>query len=148
MTRHPVQLPSLRRFGQRGSIGLAAAIVLSLVVAGVAGVLVRGRVLGDGCPGGVRVLSVAVTPEMARVVAQAAEQAAQDAGGCWRAKVRARPSADVLEDLRLGVAKVDVWIPDSSMWVRLATSSGVRIASEAGPLAMSPVVASTSRMWL
>jgi Ca-activated chloride channel homolog len=140
MARHPVQFPPLRRFGQRGSVGLAVAIVLSLAVAGVAGVLLRGRVLGDGCPGGVRVLSVAVTPEMAPVVEQAAEKAAQDTGGCWRAKVTARSSADVLEDLRLGVANVDAWIPDSSMWVRLATSSGVRIASEAGPLAMSPVV--------
>jgi Ca-activated chloride channel family protein len=140
MARHPVQLPPLRRFGQRGSVGLAVAIVLSLAVAGVAGVLLRGRVLGDGCPGGVRVLSVAVTPEMAPVVEQVAERAAQDAGGCWRAKVTARPSADVLEDLRRGVANVDAWIPDSSIWVRLATSSGVRITSEAGPLAISPVV--------
>jgi ABC-type molybdate transport system substrate-binding protein len=140
MARHPVQLPRIRHFGQRGSIGLAAAIVFSLLVAGVAGVLFKGHVLGDRCTGGVRVLSAAVTPEMAPVVTQVAKRAAQDAGGCWRAKVTARSSADVLQDLRLGATNVDVWIPDSSMWVQLATRSGVRIASEAGPLAMSPVV--------
>jgi Ca-activated chloride channel family protein len=140
MTRHARKIRPLQRFGQQGSVGLVAAIVLSLVVAGVAGTALGGPLMREDCPGGVRVLDVAVTPEMAPVVTEAADAAARDEDRCWRAKVTARPSADVLDDLRRDGGQVDVWVPDSSIWVRLASKAGVGIASQAGPVATSPVV--------
>lgn len=130
----------LRSIGQRGSVGLAATIGLLLVLAGAAASALVGLSLGDGCAGPVRVLKVAVTPEMAPVVAEAAEANARDGDRCWRAQVTARASADVLDDLERDAGGVDVWVPDSSIWVRLATRAGVSITSRAGPVATSPVV--------
>ena len=125
--------------GQQGSVGLAAAVGLSLVVAGIAGSALVGPLLREDCPGGVRLLRVAVTPEMAPVVTEAADD--ERAGNrCWRAQVTARPSADVLDDFERNAGQVDVWVPDSSIWVRLAARAGVGIASQAGPVATSPVV--------
>ena len=110
--------------------------------AGVAGFTLVGA-LREDCAGGVRALHVAVTPEMAPVVTAAADEAARDDDRCWRAKVTARPSAEVLEGLRRNGGQVDVWVPDSSIWVQLATKAGVGIASQAGPVATSPVVLAT-----
>ena len=145
MARHKKTTRPHRGSGQKGSVGLVAAIVLSVVVAGVAGSAVVRPLLREDCPGGVRVLNVAVTPEMAPVVTEIAEAAARDEDRCWRAQVTASPSADVLDDLRRDDAQVDVWVPDSSIWVQLATRAGVRIASQAGPVATSPAGLGPSR---
>jgi Ca-activated chloride channel family protein len=139
MTRHAKRNRRLRSFGQRGSVGLAAAIGLSLVVGGAAASALVGPLLREDCPGGVRVLHVAVTPEMAPVVTEAAD-AERDDDRCWRAQVTARPSADVLDDLKRDAGRFDVWVPDSSIWVQLATKAGVGFDSQAGPVATSPVV--------
>ncbi len=140
MTRHKKTTRSLRGSSQKGSVGLAAAIVLSLVGAGVAGNALVSPLLRENCPGGVRVLNVAVTLEMAPVVTEIAETAARDEDRCWRAEVTSNPSPDVLDELKRDDSRVDVWIPDSSIWVQLATEAGVRIVSQAGPVATSPAV--------
>jgi len=111
---------------------------LCLAAAGVAALVAPD--LGKECRDGVHVLEVASAPEMAPVVAEAARTAGASGRGCWRAKVTARPAVNVLDDLKRGRGHWDVWIPDSAVWVRFAADAGVPLASQAGPLATSPVV--------
>ncbi len=141
MGRHASKVSRRSAWGERGALGVAAAVVGSLVVAGIGGLAALRSRLSDGCPGGARVLRVAVTPELAPVVARTARSAAD--GQCWRADVQARPAAEVLDALRhdrRDRRTFDVWVPDSSVWVREAETAGVPFASEAGPVATSPVV--------
>jgi hypothetical protein len=141
---------------------MRALLVLPVVIA--AGAVAIGLRSGAAdCPDGVRTLRVAATPEMATVVRAAADRATEggDAADCRRVDVQALASAEVLDELSRSDRapsegtpaegagseaapadgpRPDVWIPDSSVWIGRAADAGVVPASQAAPIATSPVV--------
>lgn len=123
--------------GRRATWAVAAALAVTAAVAG--GAAVVGPALGDDCPDGVESLSVAAAPELAEVVAQVADDAAER-GACWRAEVTSRAPGQALDDLATQREDWQVWLPDSSIWVDRARDEGVDLASISGPVATSPVV--------
>jgi Ca-activated chloride channel family protein len=87
----------------------------------------------DGCQGGV--LRVAAAPEIAEVIAELTTAAAVDPN--CRVEVTPADPAQVVADSATGV---DVWIPDSSMWLARAESAGVAVPATGVSVATSPVV--------
>ncbi|NYD44128.1 hypothetical protein BJY14_000111 [Actinomadura luteofluorescens] len=114
---------------------------------------------GEGCAGGGAVtLDVAAAPDVAPAVARAAgrfNDAGHEVDGrCARARVRAADPAAVATLLSgKGVAGVarrpDVWIPDSSLWTKLAGGSGAAPAADASGrpdgIASTPIVPAVPR---
>ncbi|NDU75869.1 solute-binding protein [Actinomadura sp. DSM 109109] len=114
---------------------------------------------GDGCSGdGAVTLDVAAAPDVAPAVVRAANRfngAGHEVGGrCARARVRAADPAAVATLLSgKGVAGVarrpDVWIPDSSLWTKLAGAPGA-VPAAGGPrrpaeIASTPIVPAVPR---
>jgi Ca-activated chloride channel homolog len=117
--------------------------VLVLAGCGV-GLSLRHR---SGCPGGVRTLTVAVTPELAGIVTEVVRSVDADpAGACTHMLVDARSSSAVATSLRIaspakgGEKHPDVWIPDSSSWFRHSAVGSSRLPTRAPSVARSPIV--------
>jgi Ca-activated chloride channel homolog len=94
---------------------------------------------GSPCPAP---LSVVADPDIADVIAGLV---GPEHGECAQVEVVARDAADVLAELTRGgpgARRPDVWIPASSLWLRLARSRGVAPSFGAArtSLARSPVV--------
>ena len=125
-----------------------------LVLAGCGVGLALGRQSGAQpgatCSGGVRTLNVAVTPELAGIVTEVARTVdARRDGACTRTRVTARSSsevasAEVASSLRRSpapaVAVPDVWIPDSSSWLRRSAVGALRLPARRQSVARSPIV--------
>ncbi|WP_199442716.1 substrate-binding and VWA domain-containing protein [Umezawaea beigongshangensis] len=80
------------------------------------------------------VVRVAAAPAVAQALSETA--AAHD-GSCYRVEVAARASADVLT----GADPPDVWVPESTRWLRRARGTGAWQVPDAGTsIAFSPVV--------
>ena len=85
-------------------------------------------------------LRVAAAPSIAP---PARETAARLAGRerCLDIVVEARESADVLRDLAGAAAPPDVWLPESTLWLRRARAAGAfQVPAEGVSVASSPVV--------
>lgn len=128
---------------------VAAAVVLAVLAWSAYSFFVR-QLGGEQCASPVTV-EIAAAPEIAAAlndIATAAPREAED-GTCWLARVSsaepqqtaaalARPEADDAE------AKPDVWVPDSTFWLRQARSGGAFDVPEEGvSIASSPVVLAT-----
>ena len=118
----------------------------TLVLAGCGVGLALGRQTGATCSLGVRTLTVAVTPELAGIVTEVARTVdAARADACTRTRVTASSSSDVATSLRTTgpsskVDVPDVWIPDSSSWLRPSAVGAQRLPTEHQSVARSPIV--------
>ncbi|GAA2169240.1 substrate-binding and VWA domain-containing protein [Actinomadura napierensis] len=127
---------------------MAIVAVVCMAIAAVLATSVYALSAITSCSGGVTTLDAAVAPELAPAVSAVAADfngADHRAGGkCVRVTVRAAGPAGVTALLSgqiprgSGVRLPDVWVPDSSLWLRLLAKPP-RLAG--GPLARSPLVA-------
>jgi Mg-chelatase subunit ChlD len=101
------------------------------------------------CPA-TRVLRVAVAPELAPVVRDAAEHAfprgGAPGGTCVRADVVAADPADIARAVTAEPPdRPDVWIPDASLWLDRVRAAGVLVPPEHPSVATSPTVLAVAR---
>ena len=89
---------------------------------------------GAGCQDSGEPLRVAASPDIADDIAALAS--AQTAEDC-RVEVTPVTPADVVAN---GTAGIDVWIPDSSMWLARAAEQGAAVPASGVSVATSPVV--------
>ncbi|MBB3084372.1 substrate-binding domain-containing protein [Geodermatophilus sabuli] len=132
-------LPWLRR--RRRSAVLVGALTLAGVLGGGA-VVMAGDGSGAACTAP-RVLRVAVAPELASVVEDAAAGVAgeEPGGPCLRTEVAAADPADVARAVTAAPADApDVWIPDASLWLDRVRAAGVDLPPESPSVATSPAV--------
>lgn len=143
------------------SRGLRIALAPWIVVSIIAGVLVSGVSVGyaiivqSGCHGAPLRLQVTASPDQGTVVDQLAQQFAQKQvkvdGKCLAVNVEHRGSAEVVRALDAPKGwnasaygpRPDVWMPDSSAWLRLAaTAPHARsfVPLQGRSVAASPVV--------
>lgn len=95
------------------------------------------------CPAGVRTLDVLTAPAIAPVVAAAAERLRAD---CLDVTVTARRPGEVAAALRAGTQDLaDVWIPDSTLWLRPEHVGSAAPEVRGRSLAASPVVLALTR---
>ncbi len=145
--RHRRNLDARPRWVRRA--GAATAAVLVVAGAGVA--MGSARQDAGSCPGGVRRLQVTVAPEIAGILTEAARVAdADQAATCRHTQVRSRSAAAVAESVRVtsspssaSVGQIpapDVWIPDSSLWLRTAVVGALALPVSRPSVARSPVV--------
>lgn len=94
----------------------------------------------DACSGRRAYLRVVAAPEIAAVVESAARLSAADERECAVIRVESLEPAAAAAQLRSGGRSLDVWIPDSSMWLSGA-SSPIGASPASGPsVATSPFV--------
>ena len=141
--RHRRQQQAKPRQWVRRAAGITTG---ALVLAGCGVGLSLRQHSGADCPGGVRTLTVAVTPELAGIVTEVARSVDADPSGvCTHMVVAARTSSAVATSLRAagqggGKGRPDVWIPDSSSWFRHSAVGSVAIPAHAASVARSPIV--------
>jgi Ca-activated chloride channel homolog len=128
-----------------GVVALAAGSVLFLVVTG-------GRLGGEGCDGTTTVVVAASTGHFPVLQALSAEWESAEpthAGRCLRATVVSEEAGSVAAALGPGWDEArdgqrpDVWVPESSLWLRVAQSRpdvASTLPDQAPSLASSPVV--------
>src|SRR5512139_1526616 len=115
---------------------VAAFLLSTLLLAAVQG-CTAGR--AQGCVG----VTVAAAAELASVVQSAAGRfvAAQSPGRCVQVRVEGRDPAGLAADLARGPgrggaggngARIDAWIPDSSLWIPPARRTGTGARDVAG----------------
>jgi hypothetical protein len=86
-------------------------------------------------------VTVSAAPDIAPAIAQIGRQRAD--GDCYQVRVSGRESATVAESLIVsdGTDRPDVWIPESTLWLRRAQDTGAWNVPVSGtPVASSPVV--------
>ncbi|MDV9172993.1 substrate-binding and VWA domain-containing protein [Streptomyces sp. W16] len=128
---------------------VALATVLVLTVAGGTAVAVRSGLLsfGSSCRKDAVRLKLAASPDMAPALRAAAGQARDENitsdGQCLNISVTAEESYKVADTLKSGKhPDVQVWVPDSELWVNQVTSAADAEATEvtpAGNVAATPV---------
>ncbi len=148
------------RGGATRARGLRLALAPWIVMSIIAGVLVSGMSVGyalivrSGCHGGSEQLVVAASSDQATVVDQLAQKFGETqskvGGHCIAVTVEHRESADVVNalgsttwDSRNYGQRPDVWMPDSSTWIRLAaqnTTASQVLPTQAPSVASSPTV--------
>lgn len=93
-------------------------------------------------------LSVAASPDIAPALLQAARSVPLDEeSGCYRVTVSIRDSSATAQSLALsdGTPRPDVWVPDSTQWLRRAQDTGAWNVPVSGTsVGMSPVVLALS----
>lgn len=88
-------------------------------------------------------LTIAAAPDIAPVVTQVGRDVLEAGDDCYDVRVTSRESAGVAESLAVsdGSEPPDVWIPESTLWLRRAQSNGAWQTPVAGTqIASSPVV--------
>jgi Ca-activated chloride channel homolog len=131
--------PGRHRSGRRHVVVKAASlvVVLGTVVLGATSLAHGERSPGARCPA-LRNLEVAVAPGIAAPVRTVVE--ASPALRCVRVHVTSVGPSVVAAGFRGGARPVDVWVPDSSVWLA-ALPRGARLAAKTPrSIARSPVV--------
>ncbi len=126
----------------------AGVTVGALALAGCGVGLSLGRHSSATCADGVRTLRVAVTPELAGVVTKVAATVDSAPGACTKTVVTAASSASVATSLRTSgesARAYDVWIPDSSAWLRRSAVGPLHLATPYPSVARSPIVVAVAR---
>ncbi|MGH3861205.1 substrate-binding and VWA domain-containing protein [Actinokineospora sp.] len=88
-------------------------------------------------------LTVAASPDIAPVITQVGRDILEAGDDCYDVRVTSRESAGVAESLAVsdGSEPPDVWIPESTLWLRRAQSNGAwQTPIEGTRIASSPVV--------
>lgn len=113
--------------------------------------VVSDRLRAADCPSR-PVVTVAAAPDIAATIGQVAEDASGETGegaGCYQVRVTSRESAEVAEALTVsdGTQRPDVWIPESTLWLRRAEDRGAWTVPVTGTsIASSPVVLAVTEM--
>jgi Ca-activated chloride channel family protein len=128
----------------------AAVTVGALALAGCGVGLALGRHTDATCSDGVRTLRVAVTPELAGIVTKVARTVDTGRGGaCTKTRVTATSSSEVAASLRKtgqsSRVAPDVWIPDSSAWLRRSSVGSLHLPTPYQSVARSPIVVAVAR---
>jgi Ca-activated chloride channel homolog len=130
----------------------AAVTVGALALAGCGVGLTMGRHTEATCSDGVRTLRVAVTPELAGIVTKVAKtvDAAPRGPACTKTLVTARSSSEMAASLRRtgrspSAEAPDVWIPDSSAWLRRSAVGRLDLPTAFQSVARSPIVVAVAR---
>ncbi|MBG0815629.1 substrate-binding and VWA domain-containing protein [Planomonospora sp. ID82291] len=138
--------PSRRRRGGRGKVlvPLAGSVALAVLL-GVAAFVIINR--DRGCAEEGTGLRVTASPDIHPAVSQIAERFNKadrgDGGGCASVTVAKAASATVASGLSGSGGKVgamDLWIPDSSLWVTGVRAKNPAVPEPAVSIAQSPVV--------
>ncbi|MEV1081480.1 substrate-binding and VWA domain-containing protein [Streptomyces sp. NPDC050211] len=130
---------------RRRTVAVATALVLA--IAGGTAVAVQSGLLsfGSSCQDDPVRLKLAASPDMAPALREAAKQAREDDltsdGRCVAVSVSARDPYKVADALATGEkADVQVWVPDSDVWVQqVSADSGATQVTPAGTVASTPV---------
>lgn len=130
---------SARSRGRSPVVVLSVLLVVTLVGWGAYEYL-GDRIGASGCDSAV-VLNVTASPDVAPVVARAARQG-DSAGSCYEVRVSEEESVVTAESLVSGGAeRPDVWLPESTVWLRRAQARGAWDVPVSGTsIASSPVV--------
>jgi Ca-activated chloride channel family protein len=135
--------PALPRvLHRKRSVIVVAALSLAGVLGGSAAVMAGGDGGAEACAE-TRVLRVAVAPELAPVVADAAARVpVQEPGDpCVEVNVVATDPVDVARSVMAQPpVRPDVWIPDSSLWLDRVQQAGVDLPPQRPSVATSPAV--------
>ncbi|MEV8632318.1 substrate-binding and VWA domain-containing protein [Streptosporangium sp. NPDC051023] len=141
--------PRRRRSGRGAVLAPLAGSVALAVLLGVAAFVIINR--DRGCPGGKVTLRVTASPDIHPAVSRIAERftkASHEVGGrCAAISVTKGASATVASGLGGSGGKVDamdVWIPDSSLWVTGLRAKNPRIPAPGPSVARSPIVLAAS----
>ncbi|GII03977.1 substrate-binding and VWA domain-containing protein [Planobispora takensis] len=135
-----------RRNGGRGKVlvPLAGSVALAVLL-GVAAFVIINR--DRGCSGDPVALRVTASPDIQPALAKIADRfnkAGHEVdGGCASVKVSKAASATVAAGLGGNGGKVgamDLWIPDSSLWVTGLRAKNPAVPAASGSVAQSPVV--------
>jgi hypothetical protein len=128
---------------------VALATVLVLTVAGGTAVAVRSGLLsfGSSCRKDAVRLKLAASPDMAPALRTAADRARDENitsdGQCLNISVTAEESYKFADTLKAGKhPDIQVWVPDSELWVNQVTSAGDAVptgVTPAGNVAATPV---------
>lgn len=133
--------PPARRLRLREPLVLwLAALLVVVVVAGASVAVLTALVRPSGCSPAVTV-RVAAAPSVAEAIGNVSRIV--PVSGCYQIEVLSRDSAAMAEELANPPATglPDVWIPESTFWLRRARSQGAYQAPTAGTsIASSPVV--------
>ncbi|GGL30726.1 substrate-binding and VWA domain-containing protein [Planomonospora parontospora] len=138
--------PSRRRRGGRGKVlvPLAGSVAFAVLL-GVAAFVIVNR--DGGCAEDATGLRVTVSPDIHPAVSRIAERfneaGQEDGGGCASVKVAKASSATVASGLGGSggeVGAMDLWIPDSSLWVTGVRAKNPSVPEPAVSVAQSPVV--------
>ncbi|HVK22523.1 MAG TPA: substrate-binding and VWA domain-containing protein [Actinokineospora sp.] len=122
-------------------IGLSAVLVVALV--GWLSYAVLTKTLGSSDCDTVTPVTVAAAPEIAPVLAQVAADIRAAGEECFEVTVANRDPEAVANTLAVsdGSPPPDVWVPDSTLWLRRAQAAGAwRTPVTGTPVASSPVV--------
>lgn len=138
-------MPPERQARVRVLTAVSSVVVLGLLVGG--GLVLKNRAAAnESCDPSSATLLVTASPDLAPVVATLASNMGTDEQGCAQVRVTATDSAQVLAQLRSGTIKPpDVWIPDSTLWLTRAKDDKVATATDAPPVATSPLVLAVSQ---
>ena len=130
-------------------IALIAVALVLVIVAGVAYQYLIAQLRGPECATPVT-LEVAAAPEIVPALTDVAngQQPPESGGPCWRMRISSyepeQVSVSLARPSQGGVAeeaRPDVWIPDSTFWLRHARANGYLDLPEQGAsIASSPVV--------
>ncbi len=130
---------------RRSPVVLLSALLVASVAGWVGFDYVAARLGASRC-GEPATVSVAAAPGVARALVDAAAEVPE--GDCYRVEVHTRASGEALALLsREGATdRPDVWVPESTMWLRRARDEGAWRVPEAGTsVASSPVVLASKR---
>ncbi|MFI9757539.1 substrate-binding and VWA domain-containing protein [Streptomyces sp. NPDC051963] len=130
---------------RRRTVVVATALVLA--IAGGTAAAVQSGVLsfGSSCQDDPVRLKLAAAPDMAPALREAAKRAREDDvtsdGRCVAVSVTSRDAYKVADTLATGrKADIQVWVPDSDVWVQRATAdSSATQVTPAGRVASTPV---------
>jgi hypothetical protein len=135
-----------RRFGRaRSAPVIAVAGLLVVALAGWIGYSVgAGKDRGPNCTSPVTV-SVAAAPEIApvlgRIAAALTPEQRTDGDTCYLYQVFGQDPAQVTAALtKTSVAPADVWVPDSTYWLRQVAAVNLEVPEQGQSIASSPVV--------
>lgn len=138
--------PDPRPRTRGGTVAIATALVLSLAVGTAVAVRTDLIPLGGSCQDEAIRVDIVASPDMAPALrstaAHARERELTSDGNCLDVRVTARDAYKVADSLRAGKedSEFEVWVPDSDLWVRRATSGSAGTpVTPTGNVASTPV---------
>ncbi len=135
--------PAPRRRGGRGKVfvPLAGAVALAVLL-GVAAFVIVNR--DRGCAGDELALRVTASPDIQPAIVSIADgfnKAGRGVEGrCMRVEVKGATAPTVANSIANAAPTMDLWIPDSSLWLDQLRSKGAKIPESTGSVAQSPIV--------
>lgn len=141
MGRHSSARP--RGFRTRSPIILLSALLVVALLGWFTFDFLRDRLRASSCDS-TTVINVTAAPDIAPVVTLVGDRVSeQDDGSCYKVNVTSRESVATAESLVVsdGTERPDVWIPESTIWLRHSQDNGAwNVPVKGTSIASSPVV--------